>query len=295
LSPVTGMGEGGATKGVLRRLRRFAAPKDRAQLRDTLKHAAQHGLLDADALSMLEGVLEVADLQVRDIMVPHNHMICVREDDLAQRAVSVAIDSGHSRFPVLSADGEKVVGILLAKDLLRLLTLNTSATFDLRDWMRKPLFVPESKRVNVLMKELRAGRNHMAIAIDEYGSVAGLVTMEDLIEQIVGEIDDEYDVEDEKNIRREDDRQFLVRGSTRILDFNEYFQAALPDDDNDTVAGLVTQHFGRLPRRGEVMQLQGFEFRVMRADRRRIETLRVTLPPADVVPGDAVAASDQSG
>jgi magnesium and cobalt transporter len=288
------MGEGG-TKGVLRRLRRFAAPKDRAQLRDTLKHAAQHGLLDADALSMLEGVLDVADQQVRDIMVPHNHMICVREDDLAHRAVSVAIDSGHSRFPVLAADGEKVVGILLAKDLLRLLTGSTSASFDLRDWMRKPLFVPESKRVNVLMKELRAGRNHMAIAIDEYGSVAGLVTMEDVIEQIVGEIDDEYDVEDEKNIRREDDRQFLVRGSTRILDFNEYFRTELPDDDNDTVAGLVTQQFGRLPRRGEVVQLQGFEFRVMRADRRRIETLRVTLPAADVVPGDAVAASDQSG
>lgn len=289
------MAEGGATKGVLRRLRRLAAPKDRAQLRDTLQQAAQHGLLDADALSMLDGVLDVADLQVRDIMVPHNHMICVREDDLAQRAVSVAIDSGHSRFPVLASDGEKVVGILLAKDLLRLLTQNTAATFDLRDWMRKPLFVPESKRVNVLMKELRAGRNHLAIAIDEYGSVAGLVTMEDVIEQIVGEIDDEYDVEDEKNIRREDDRQFLVRGATRIQDFNEYFRTELPDDDNDTVAGLVTQHFGRLPRRGEVVQLQGFEFRVMRADRRRIETLRVTVPAADVVPGDAVAASDQSG
>jgi magnesium and cobalt transporter len=290
------MGESeGATKGVMRRLRRLAAPKDRAQLRDTLKLAAQHGLLDGDALSMLEGVLEVADQQVRDIMVPHNHMICVREDDLAHRAVSVAIDSGHSRFPVLAAEGEKIVGILLAKDLLRLLTQSTAGSFDLRDWMRKPLFVPESKRVNVLMKELRAGRNHMAIAIDEYGSVAGLVTMEDVIEQIVGEIDDEYDVEDEKYIRREDDRQFLVRGATRILDFNEYFRTKLPDDANDTVAGLVTQQFGRLPRRGEVVLLQGFEFRVMRADRRRIETLRVTLPAADVVPGDAVAASDQSG
>ncbi|MEO6081222.1 MAG: transporter associated domain-containing protein [Steroidobacteraceae bacterium] len=281
--------------GVMRRLRRFAAPKDRAQLRDMLKGAAQHGLLDSDALSMVEGVLDVTDLQVRDIMVPHNQMICVREDDLAPRILSVAIDSGHSRFPVMEADGEKVVGILLAKDLLRLLTVNTAASFAMRDWMRKPLFVPESKRVNVLLKELRVGRNHMAVAVDEYGSVAGLVTMEDVIEQIIGEIDDEYDVEDEKNIRREDERQFLVRGGTRIVDFNEYFSADLPDDANDTVAGLVTQHFGRLPRRGEMVQLHGFEFRVTRADRRRVETLRVTLPVSDVAPDDAVAASDQSG
>jgi magnesium and cobalt transporter len=279
----------------MRRLRRFAAPKDRAQLRDTLKGAAQHGLLDTDALSMVEGVLAVADLQVRDIMIPHNQMTCVREDDLAPRILSVAIDSGHSRFPVLGVDGDKVVGILLAKDLLRVLTISKAASFDLRDWMRKPLFVPESKRVNVLLKELRAGRNHMAIAIDEYGSVAGLVTMEDVIEQIVGDIDDEYDVEDEKNIRREDDRQFLVRGSTRILDFNEHFNADLPDDANDTVAGLVTQHFGRLPRRGEAVTLQGFEFRITRADRRRIEAMRVTVPAADAAAADAVAASDQSG
>ncbi len=284
------------TTSVMRRIRRFAAPKDREQLRDTLKGAAQHGLLDTDALSMVEGVLDVADLQVRDIMVPHNHMICVREDDLAPRTLSVAIDSGHSRFPVMGGtDGEKVVGILLAKDLLRLLTVNTAARFDLRDWMRKPLFVPESKRVNVLLKELRAGRNHMAIAVDEYGSVAGLVTLEDVIEQIVGEIDDEYDVEDEKNIRQEDERHYLVSGTTRILDFNEYFAAEFPDDDNDTVAGLVTQHFGRLPRRGEAVQLQGYEFRVTRADRRRIEAMRVTLPVAATAPADSVAASDQSG
>jgi magnesium and cobalt transporter len=265
------------TTSVMRRIRRFAAPKDREQLRDTLKGAAQHGLLDTDALSMVEGVLDVADLQVRDIMVPHNHMICVREDDLAPRTLSVAIDSGHSRFPVMGGtDGEKVVGILLAKDLLRLLTVSTAARFDLLDWMRKPLF-------------------HLAIAVDEYGSVAGLVTLEDVIEQIIGEIDDEYDVEDEKNIRQEDERQYLVSGSTRILDFNEYFGVEFPDDDNDTVAGLVTQHFGRLPRRGEAVQLEGFEFRVTRADRRRIEAMRVTAPVAAATPADSIAASDQSG
>lgn len=290
------MAEPGAKpRSVMGRIRKLAAPKDRVQLRDMLKHAAEAGLLDADALSMVEGVLDVADLQVRDIMVPHNQMICIREDDLAPRALSVAIESGHSRFPVLAADGENVIGILLAKDLLRLLTGGNAANIELRDWIRKPLFVPESKRVNVLLKELRVGRNHMAVAIDEYGSVAGLVTMEDVIEQIVGEIDDEYDVEDEKNIRREGERHYLVRGSTRIVDFNDYFSAALPDDANDTVAGLVTQHFGRLPRRGETVQLHGFEFRVMRADRRRIETLRVTLPAADVAPSETAAASEQSG
>jgi magnesium and cobalt transporter len=287
----------GKTPTVMRRIRRLAAPKDRAQLRDMLKDSARHGLLDADALSMVEGVLDVADLQVRDIMVPHNHMICVRADAASAQILAAAIDSGHSRFPVLEAEGDAVVGILLAKDLLRLFTASSAAPFDLRDWMRKPLFVPESKRVNVLLKELRVGRNHMAIAIDEYGSVAGLVTMEDVIEQIIGEIDDEFDVdvEDEKNIRREDERQYLVRGGTRILDFNEYFGAQLSDDANDTVAGLVTQHFGRLPRRGEAVVLGGFEFRVMRGDRRRIESLRVTVPVTDAASADAVAAAEHSG
>jgi magnesium and cobalt transporter len=195
---------------------------------------------------------------------------------------------------VLDADGEKVVGILLAKDLLRFYTLGAYARFELREWMRKPLFVPESKRVNVLLKELRIGRNHMAIAIDEYGSVAGLVTMEDVIEQIVGEIDDEFDTDDEKNIRREGERQFQVRGATRIEEFNEYFGASFPDDDFDTVAGLVTSHFGRLPRRGESAVLDGYEFRVLRADRRRVEALRVTVPASGDTAPDAVAANGKS-
>jgi magnesium and cobalt transporter len=280
---------------VMRRIRRLTAPKDREQLRDMLKSAARNGLLDTDALSMIEGVLDVADLQVRDIMVPHTQMICVREDDPAPRILSVAIDSGHSRFPVLGAEGDDVVGILLAKDLLRFYTLSANASFDLREWMRKPLFVPESKRVNVLLKELRGGRNHMAVAIDEYGSVAGLVTMEDVIEQIVGEIDDEYDIEAEKNIRREGEHQFQVRGATRIGEFNEYFGASFADDAYDTVAGLVTAHFGRLPRRGEFAVLEGYEFRVLRADRRRVEALRVTVPQSGDTAPDAVAATRKSG
>ena len=284
----------GTGKTMVRRIRRLTAIKDRDQLRETLKEASAHGLLDTDALAMVEGVLDVAETQVRDIMVPHNHMMCVREDDPATRILEVAIDSGHSRFPVLEADGDGVVGILLAKDLLRF-TQGNATRFELREWMRKPLFVPESKRVNVLLKELRVGRNHMAIAIDEYGSVAGLVTMEDVIEQIVGEIDDEYDIEDEKNIRRESERVFQVRGATRIGEFNDYFDAQFPDDANDTVAGLVTQHFGRLPRRGEVATLEGYEFRVIRADRRRIDALRVTTPAATAPLADAAPASGQGG
>jgi magnesium and cobalt transporter len=280
---------------MMRRIRRLTAPKDRAQLRDMLKISARHGLLDTDALSMVEGVLDVADLQVRDIMVPHNQMIGIRADDPAPRILSVAIDSGHSRFPVLEAEGDNVVGILLAKDLLRFYTLGAYTRFDLREWMRKPLFVPESKRVNVLLKELRAGRNHMAIAIDEYGSVAGLVTMEDVIEQIVGEIDDEYDIEDEKNIRREGEHQFQVRGATRIDEFNDYFGASFADDSWDTVAGMVTAHFGRLPRRGEAAVLEGYEFRVMRADRRRVDALRVTVPQSGDPTTDAIAAARKSG
>jgi magnesium and cobalt transporter len=286
----------GPTRKFLRKIRRFAAPKDREQLRDLLKDAQREGLIDGDALSMLEGVLEVADLQVRDIMVSRNQMICVRLDDDARKILSIVIDSGHSRFPVLDGDSENIIGILLAKDLLRMVAATQSAAFDIRNWMRKAVFVPESKRVNVLLKELRVNRNHMAVAVDEYGGVAGLVTIEDVIEQIVGEIDDEYDVEDEQDIRRETERQYSVRGATRIGDFNEFFSSAFPDEEFDTVAGLVTQHFGRLPRRGESAMLEGFEFRVMRADRRRVETLRVTVPLGGIgTASENLAATDASG
>ncbi len=269
----------------IRRIRNLTAPKDRPQLRELLRDAQNQGLLDGEALSMLEGVLDVTDLQVRDIMVPHNQMICVRTCDTPQRMLQVAIESGHSRFPVLDDDSEAIVGILLAKDLLRLHSEGRNGGFDLPRFLRKAVFVPESKRVNVLLKELRLGRNHLAIAVDEYGGIAGLVTIEDVIEQIVGEIDDEYDVDDEKDIRPDGERQYAVRGATRIGDFNHYFGSNFPDDEFDTVAGLVTQHFGRLPRRGEIAVLDGFEFRIVRADRRCIEGLRVTAP--QTAQGDA--------
>jgi magnesium and cobalt transporter len=255
-----------------------AGVRDRSQLIEMLAESQQRGLLDAEAFAMLEGVLEVAELQVRDIMVPRAQMVCIRRDDPLPRIVASVVDSGHSRFPVLEDDRDDVVGILLAKDLLRLYAAGSSSKFDMREYMRPAVFVPESKRLNVLLKEFRINHNHMAIVIDEYSGVAGLVTIEDVIEQIVGDIDDEHDVEDDTNIRREGERQFSVRGSTRIEEFNQFFSTELPADEFDTVAGLVMKQFGRMPRRGEAVNLGEFEFRVTRADRRRIDGLRVTIP-----------------
>jgi len=228
---------------------------------------------------MLEGVLAVADLQVRDIMIPRVQMVCLHRDDPVARIVAAVVESGHSRFPVLDGDRDDVIGILLAKDLLRLYAAATPAKFDMREYLRPVVFVPESKRLNVLLKEFRGNRNHMAIVVDEYSGVAGLVTIEDVIEQIVGDIDDEFDVEDDQNIRREAERQFTVRGSTRIQEFNQYFDVELAQGEFDTVAGLVMKQFGRMPRRGESVTLGEFEFRVLRTDRRRIDSLRVTIPP----------------
>ena len=267
-------------------------PQDRQQLLAMLRESAERGVIDSDALTMLEGVLQVGDLQVRDIMVPRAEMVFVRRDERAARILAVVVESGHSRFPVMDADRDNIDGILLAKDLLRLTTAEKRERFDIREFMRPAVFVPESKRLNVLLKEFRRSRNHMAIVVDEYGGVSGLVTIEDVIEQIVGEIDDEFDVEDDQNIRRDAEKQFTVRGVTRIAEFNEYFGARLSDAEGfDTVAGLVIKQLGRLPRRGESTSIEGFEFRVLRADRRRIETLRV-VSPRDVLPPEERPAGD---
>jgi len=262
----------------------LSEPQDRNELVAVLREASERGLIDADALTMLEGVLEVGDLQVRDIMVPRAQMVFVRRHEPATRILPVVVESGHSRFPVMDEDRDDIVGILLAKDLLRLTTAAARERFDMREFMRPAVFVPESKRLNVLLKEFRRSRNHMAIVVDEYGGVAGLCTIEDVIEQIVGEIDDEFDVEDDQNIRRDAPAQFTVRGVTRIADFNEYFGAQLSEEQGvDTVAGLIMKQFGRLPRRGESAHIEGFEFRVLRADRRRIDALMV-VAPRDVLP-----------
>jgi magnesium and cobalt transporter len=210
-------------------------------------------------------------------------MVAVRRDDPPEKLLPVIVESGHSRFPVVDDDRDDIVGILLAKDVLRIFASNRQQDFDIREFMRPAVVVPESKRVNVLLKEFRRNRNHMAIVIDEYGGVSGLVTIEDAIEQIVGDIDDEFDVEDDQNIRKEGERQFLVRGVTPISEFNEYFGADFSDAEFDTVAGLVMKQLGRLPRRGESLVIGDIEVRVVRADRRRVESLKV-IPPRDVVP-----------
>jgi magnesium and cobalt transporter len=263
-------------------------PQDRAELVQQLRDAGERGLLDTDALTMLEGVLEVSDLQVRDIMVPRVQMVFVRRDDPPARILPAVIESGHSRFPVMDEDRDDIVGILLAKDLLRLCIGESRERFDIREYMRPAVFVPESKRLNVLLKEFRRNRNHMALVVDEYGGVSGLVTIEDVIEQIIGEIDDEFDVEDDQNIRKEGERQFAVRGVTRLEEFNEYFGAQLASEEFDTVAGVVMKQLGRLPRRGEAVTIDGFEFRVIRGDRRRIDGLRVT-SPRDITPPEEPA------
>ncbi|MEN9788920.1 MAG: hypothetical protein RLZZ473_984 [Pseudomonadota bacterium] len=263
--------------------------EDREDLVQQMRQALERGLIDSDALQMMEGVLGVADLQVRDIMIPRSQMVTVRRDDPPEKLLPVIVESGHSRFPVVDDDRDDIVGILLAKDVLRYVATGRLADFDIRECMRPAVVVPESKRVNVLLKEFRRNRNHMAIVVDEYGGVSGVVTIEDAIEQIVGDIDDEFDVEDDQNIRKEAERQFLVRGATPIAEFNEYFGVELADDEFDTVAGLVMKQLGHLPRRGETLMIGDIEIRVLRADRRRVEALKV-LPPRDVLPLEERAA-----
>ena len=267
-------------RGWLKRLRQQMSgePQDREGLLEELREATERGLVDADALEMLEGVLAVGELQVRDIMVSRSQMTVVERDAPSERLLPVVVESGHSRFPVIGEDRNEVVGILLAKDLLRYYAESRREDFDIREVVRPVMFVPESKRLNVLLKDFRKNRHHMAIVVDEYAGVAGLVTLEDVMEEIVGDIADEYDVEEDQSIRRETERQFTVRALTRITEFNEYFASAFSDAEFDTIGGLVAHAFGRVPRRGESVRIAEFEFRVLRADRRRIELVRVTAP-----------------
>jgi magnesium and cobalt transporter len=278
----------GASGKWLRKLSRriVGEAQDRGEVVQYLRDASERGVVEGDALAMLEGVLGVADIQVRDIMVPRAQMTVLHRDDESGVLLRTVIESGHSRFPVMDENREKIVGILLAKDLLRLAVQDEDAPFDIKEFMRPTVFVPESKRLNVLLREFRRSRVHMAVVADEYGGVAGLVTIEDVIEQIVGDIDDEHDVDEDVNIRKDGERQYIVRGQTPIDEFNEYFQTELSDDEFDTVAGLVMKQLGRLPRRGESLQLADCDLKVMRFDRRRIDSLRLTVPRDIVAPED---------
>jgi magnesium and cobalt transporter len=266
--------------------------QDRSELLAQLRDAAERGVIDTEALGMLEGVLGVADRQVRDIMIPRGEMVVIRREMTPAEILLLVVESGHSRFPVVDDDRDDVAGILLAKDLLKLTVSTDPEQFDIREFMRPAVFVPEAKRLNVLLKEFRGNRNHMAIVVDEYGGVGGLVTIEDVIEEIIGEIDDEFDVEEADNIRKEEPRQYSVRGATRIEEFNDFFGTHLPDAEFDTVAGLIMKQLGRLPRRGESVHIDGLDMRVVRADRRRVDLIRVTTP-SDVISPDERTAGDE--
>ncbi|WP_033375664.1 HlyC/CorC family transporter [Leeia oryzae] len=255
-------------------------PEDREQLVELLHSAYERNLMDADALAMIEGVLQVSDLRAGDIMVPRSQIDAIDIDDPISEFMPMVLETAHSRFPVFEGDRDQVQGILLAKDLLRYFV--DPDNFDLRDMLRPVVFIPESKRLNVLLKEFRSNRNHMAVVVDEYGGVAGLVTIEDVIEQIVGDIEDEYDFDEtEDNLVQERDGSWRVKAVTEIEDFNETLSLNLPDDEFDTIGGLVVNQFGHVPKRGETVSAFGLLFEVVRADSRRVHTLLVTRQQAD--------------
>jgi magnesium and cobalt transporter len=251
------------------------APRDRPTLLAILAEARRDRILDADEHRMLVGVLEVSGMQVRDIMIPRGQMVVVARDTSPQDMLQIIIDSGHSRFPVIADDRDEVIGILLAKDLLRFFTEQGQERFRIKECIRPAVFIPESKRLNVLLKEFRHSQNHMAIVVDEYGGVAGLLTIEDVLEQIVGEIDDEYDLEEEVMVVPEGDGVWRVDALTRVEELNEELGTDFDDAEYDTVGGLVMTELGRLPRKGESLVFGGLRFTVVRADRRRIHSLRL--------------------
>jgi magnesium and cobalt transporter len=253
-------------------------PEDREQLISLLRSAHERNLLDADALGMIEGALQVSDVKVGDVMIPRTQMDVIDINDEPEKFIPQVIATAHSRFPVIDRDRDHVIGILLAKDLLRYYAGDED--FNARDMLRPAIFVPESKRLNVLLREFRVSRNHMAIAVDEYGGVAGLVTIEDVLEQIVGDIEDEYDFDEvEDSILRERGGRWRVKARTEITDFNTQFGTNYSDEEYDTVGGLVISRFGHLPKRGENIIIDGFKFYVQRADSRRLHTLLVERMP----------------
>ena len=253
----------------------FEKKEPRDNLISYLHEAESLNVVDADTVRMMEGALLVSEMQVRDIMVPRSEAVFVEEGGSPQDFLSKAVDSGHSRFPVFDDRREAVIGILLAKDLLN----NTISEdkVNLKDLLRPPVFVPESKRLNILLREFKANRQHLAVVVDEYGTVSGIVSIEDVIEQIVGEIDDEHDYDNEENIRRHGKERYTVKATTPLDELSEYFNVSFQSDDCETIGGLIAQNMGHVPKKGEETSLSGFLFKVLRADRRRVRLLRVTV------------------
>lgn len=255
-------------------------PTDTRSLLNLLRNAEQDQVLDADALSIIEGALQVSSMQVREIMIPRSQMTTVSVRQTLAEILDVVVEAAHSRFPVTGENPDQVIGILLAKDLLPLALGDNAERFNLKDMIRPATCVPESKRLNVLLREFRETRNHMAVVIDEYGMVCGLVTIEDVLEQIIGEIDDEYDVDDESYIKPLGDEQYIVKALTPVEEFNEFFGSEFSEDDADTVGGLLLQELRHIPERDETVALGGYQFTVLNADSRQIRLLKLTaLPP----------------
>ena len=263
-------------------------PGDRGQLAEILRAAYERNLIDADALTIIEGALAASETRVSHVMVPRALMEVVDINEPMARIIPVVIETAHSRFPVIDGDRDNVLGVMLAKDLLR---IHVDADFDLRAWLRPVVFIPEAKRLDVLLREFRVSRNHMAIVVNEYGSVAGLVTIEDVLEQIVGDIEDEYDFDEAyDNIRLDSPGRWRVKTRTEIADFNQAFGTSFPDAEFDTVGGLILRHLGRVPKRNEVIDVDGIRFQVLRADSRRLYTLLVTAPSKPQPGADAKTA-----
>ena len=254
-------------------------PENRGELKEMLRDAADRQLMDGEALNIIFGALQVSEMQARDIMIPRSQLVYLEAGKPLEDLLGVVIESKHSRFPVIGDDLDDVKGILHAKDLLPLLCGGGKAGFDLKDRIRTAQVIPESKRVNVLLQDFRATRNHMAVVVDEYGHVSGVVTIEDVLEQIVGEIEDEHDIDEDNPIGKLEGELFNVKATTPIEDFNDYFDVEFREDEFDTIGGIVLKAFGHLPKRGELVDVEGLRFEVLAADSRRLRLLRVSRVP----------------
>ncbi len=254
-------------------------PTDRSELMETLRDAADRQLMDGEALNIIFGALQVSDMQARDIMIPRTQLVYLEDSKAPEELLATIIESQHSRFPVVGDDLDDMKGILHAKDLLPLALSTPSGSngFDIKDCIRPATIIPESKRLNILLQDFRSTRNHMAVVVDEYGHVSGVVTIEDVLEQIVGEIEDEHDVIDDSFVKQLDAKTFNVKATTTIEDFNEHFDLELDDDEFDTIGGLVLKAFGHLPDRGESVRIGDLDFKVLNADSRRVRLLQVKL------------------
>lgn len=264
-------------------------PENREQLLQILRTAYERNLMDTDVLTIIEGALASSETRVSDVMVPRAQMNVIDVDMPLDELIPIVIDTAHSRFPVIDGDRDNVLGILLAKELLRVIT---EKEFDLRNALRPAVFIPESKRLNILLREFRVSRNHMAIVVNEYGSVTGLVTIEDVLEQIVGDIEDEYDFDEaHDNIRLDSTGRYRVKARTEIGDFNQAFGTTFSNEEFDTVGGLILRHLGRVPKRNEIIDINGLRFQVLRADSRRLYTL-IVAPPLIPIPSASNAPTD---